>query len=81
MGWVVQINPTSPVHSIRGDLVNALESHLEDFELRYCSLEPSARALRALRAYEPAWDEERVAVAEIISLLERGETVELLLGY
>ena len=81
MGYTMQINPTSPARSVSVQLMQALEPHLEDFELRYCALEPSAEAIRALRAYAAAWPEEQEAVTEIIALLERREPVELLIGF
>ncbi len=81
MGYTMQINPTSPARSVSFQLMNALERHLEDFELRYCFIEPTPEAIRTLRTHAAAWPEEQDAVTELITHLEQGEPVELLIGF
>jgi predicted RNA-binding protein with EMAP domain len=83
VGWDIQINPTSEARGISWNLVETLEPFLQDFELRYCYLEPedAEELMPKLRALKPRGDSEAQAIREIIVLLERGETVELMLGH
>ena len=80
MGWDIQINPHAQAHGVSRELVDLLDPFLEDFEMRYAALEPNRRVLAALRAFHPATDDEKAAVAELITRLAGRESVELFLG-
>lgn len=81
MSWDIQINPTAEALHVSYQLVEVLEEFVEDFEIRYCFLQPSDEAIAALRAVRPQGAEEHSAVSWILAELERGDEVELLIGH
>ena len=81
MGWDIQINPTAESLHIRWELADLLDGYLEDFEIRYAALEPGPEVIAALRAYAPAHADEERAVTSLLTALESGEAVEVMLGH
>lgn len=81
MSWDVQINPQAEALHISYELVEALDELVEDFNIRYCALEPSPQAIAALRRVHAQSQEEQQAIDQIVAELERGEPVELLIGH
>ncbi len=81
MGGVVQINPTSEALHVSRQFSEMLYIYAQDFELKYCWLEPEPEVIEALNNLVPDGPEEARAIREIIHLLERGEDVEILYGY
>jgi len=81
MGWDIQINPTAEALHISFELVEVLDQFVEDFEMRYCGLEPRDEAIAALRRVRPQGVEEQQAIDRILAELERGAAVELLIGH
>ena len=81
MGGVVQINPTSEALHVSPGFSEFLYIYAQDFELKYCWLDPEPRVIQALRDLQPEGEEEAQAIREILELLERSEEVEILYGY
>lgn len=81
MSWDIQINPTAEAMHVSYELVEAIDEFAEDFEMRYCFVEPSDEALAALRRVRAQGPEEQSAIDQIIANLQRGETVELPIGH
>jgi hypothetical protein len=81
MGWDIQINPTAEANHVSPALVEVLDEFVEDFEIRYCALQPDPAAIAALRGVQARSREEEAAIARMISELERGNAVELLIGH
>jgi hypothetical protein len=81
MTRTIQINPEAPALSVSRAFGAWLHACAEDFALKYCFVEPSAKVITALRAIAPESPDEQRAITTIVSLLEAGETVELLYGY
>lgn len=81
MAWDIQINPQAEAHHISDQLVEALDALVADFDIRYCALEPSKRAIAALRRVHAQSPEEQQAIDQIVAELERREPVELLIGH
>ena len=82
MGWVVQINPTAPAFQLSRELVELLDPFVEDFEMRYCYIDPerAVDALAALRRVSSRVTEEQRVIEQIVALLEDEREVELLFG-
>ncbi len=81
MSWDIQINPTAEALHVSYELVEVLDEFVEDFEIRYCALQPSDEAIAALRAVRPQGGEEQQAIDQILANLQRGDAVELLIGH
>ncbi len=73
----IQINPRAEAISIGYDLAAILDEHAEDFDIRYCALEPTPEVIAAIRAIHPRDAGERRAIALLLRELEAGEGVEL----
>jgi hypothetical protein len=82
MGWVVQINPTSPAFHLSRELVEILDPFLDDYQMRYCYIDPerAEEALNALRGVSSRFTEEQRVIDQIVALLEDESDVELLFG-
>lgn len=84
MSWSLQINPTSEAYSVDWDLVWLLEPFMEDFEMRYASLQAHPALIAALKHANPKGADERDAISQLIAELEKlgeDEAVEVLLGH
>jgi dihydroorotase len=81
MSWDIQINPTAEALHVSYELVEALDEFVEDFDIRYCALEPSDEAIAVLRRVPAQGPEEQSAIDQIVANLQRGEAVELLIGH
>jgi hypothetical protein len=81
MGWDIQINPTAEAHPVSSKLVDLLDGYVDDFEIRYCALNPSDEALAALRGLRLDSHEDEQVVRALIAELEAGNGVELLIGH
>ena len=81
MGRVVQINPTAEALHVSPQFGEVLYEFAQDFELKYCWLDPDPDVIDALKAIEPSGDDEVRAIRTIVELLEAGEEVEILYGY
>jgi len=80
MACHVQINPTAEALQVSHELMEVLEEHVRDFEIRYCYLEPEPVLIEALRAIRPQDEDEEKALAALRRELENGEPVELLVS-
>jgi hypothetical protein len=80
MGWTVQIDPTSETWHISTKMYLAIEPLLRDYDMRYCYISPSKRALDTVRALEPTDPDESRVISQILAALERKKRVELLFG-
>ena len=74
----VQIEPRAEALRVSSEFAEILDEYAEDFEIRYCDLEPHGAVIAALRAIAPQSEDERLALARVLAVLERGEGVELL---
>lgn len=81
MGWDIQINPTAEAHGVSWKLVDMLDEYVEDFQMRYCFLEPNPEAIAALRSFSSEERDDSLVVKAIIEELESGNEVELLIGH
>ncbi len=68
--------PNGEALHVSYELVEAIDEFVEDFDIRYCCLEPSAEAIAALRRVRARGDEEQLAIDRLIAELERGEPVD-----
>lgn len=73
----IQINPRAEAISISPALAHILDEHAEDFDIRYCALEPTPEVIAAIRAIQPRDTSERRAITLLLRELEAGEPVEL----
>lgn len=76
----LQIDPRAEAVLVGPALAAVLDGHVQDFELRYCALEPDAHVIDALRSIEPATRQEADAIATLLARLEVGEPVEMIYG-
>ena len=74
----VQIEPRAEALRVSAEFAEVLDEYAEDFEIRYCGLETDEAVIAALRAITPKSEDERIALARVLEMLERGEGVELL---
>ena len=81
MAWDIQINPHAEATSVSRELVDVLDEFVQDFEVRYCGLQPDSNVIAALRRVQAHTREEEAAIAYIVRELERGDAVELLIGH
>jgi hypothetical protein len=74
----VQIEPRAEALRVSAEFAEVLDEYAEDFEIRYCGLEPNEAVIGALRAISAKSEDERLALARVLAMLESGEGVELL---
>lgn len=81
MGIDIQINPTSPVHSIGFELGELLADHGVDFNIRYMAIERTPEIISKIEAVQPRDEFETIAILKLLLELERVGSVELFLSF
>jgi hypothetical protein len=80
MGIDVQVNPMADSLRISPELYEILEPYLEEFEIWYVGIQPSAALTKALRTHAPRDKDEARVIRELLEVLERNDSVGMLIS-
>lgn len=80
MGYTIQVNPRAEANHMSSELYRVIDQFAEDFGMRHCALGPNAALINALKALRVTDDDEKEAIDRLLTELESGEPVELLIG-